>query len=46
MMGGVEIETRLPGETKRDARRRAKRERKELENGQRQRQLPAGRRDD
>jgi hypothetical protein len=46
VMGGVEIETRLPGETKRDARRRAKRERKELENGQRQRQLPAGRRDD
>lgn len=46
MMGGVEIETRLPGETKRDARRRAKRERKELENGHRQRQLPAGRRDD
>jgi hypothetical protein len=44
MMGGVEIETRLPGETKRDARRRAKRERKELETGQRQ--LPAGRRDD
>ncbi len=47
LMGGVEIETRLAGETRRDARRRAKREkneRKALESSRRH--LPAGRRDD
>ena len=47
MMGGVSIETRLPGESSRDARRRAKREAKALR-GQRA-ELPAAtarRRDD
>jgi hypothetical protein len=47
MMGGVEIETRLAGETKREARKREKREkleRKALDSGRRQ--LRAGRDDD
>jgi hypothetical protein len=35
MLGGVSIETRLPGESPRDARRRRKRERKELAAGAR-----------
>jgi hypothetical protein len=37
VMGGLDIQTRLPGETSRDARRRARRERKES----RRAQLPA-----
>ena len=33
LMGGFEIETRLPGETKREARKRRKRETRDLRNG-------------
>jgi Domain of unknown function (DUF1707) len=39
VMGGVSIETRLPGESRRDARKRIKKERKQLA-GARQRALP------
>lgn len=53
VMGGVSIQTRLPGESERDARKRAKKERKALAEAARQglpraevRSLPAGRRDD
>ena len=42
VMGGVSIETRLPGETERDARKREKRERKALRDN-RARALPPGR---
>jgi hypothetical protein len=41
VMGGVSIETRLPGETNRDARKRIKRERKQLAAGH-ARSLPPG----
>jgi hypothetical protein len=42
LMGSVEIFTRLPGESERDARRREKRERKQLRAGE-SRALPPGR---
>ncbi len=41
MMGGVRIETRLPGESRRQAKRRVKKERKELDSGRRK-ALPSG----
>ena len=41
IMGSVEVETRLPGETNGDARRRERRERKQLRKAQRG-ELPAG----
>ncbi len=44
MMGGVSIETRLPGETERDARKREKRERKALRSSA-DRALPPGKDD-
>ena len=44
-MGGVEIETRLPGETRRAARKRIKKERKALASAP-QRALGDGRRND
>jgi DUF1707 SHOCT-like domain len=44
MMGGVSIETRLPGESQRDARKREKRERKALRDGSRA-ALPPGKGD-
>jgi hypothetical protein len=40
LMGGVQIETRLPGESEQDARRRRRRERKELRRSQRRKLLP------
>jgi hypothetical protein len=42
VMGEVEISRRLPGESKRDARRRRKAERKQLKQAARQRALPPG----
>lgn len=45
MFGGVEIETRLPGESRRDARKRSKREARALRDGSRA-TLPPGERDD
>jgi hypothetical protein len=42
LMGSVEIFTRLPGESARDARRRERRERKQLRAGE-SRALPPGR---
>jgi hypothetical protein len=39
-MGGVHIETRLPGESERDARRRRRRERKELRQAEKRKLLP------
>jgi hypothetical protein len=40
IFGNVEVQTRLPGETERDAHRRRRRERKELE-ARRRGELPA-----
>lgn len=42
LFGEVEVSRRLPGESKRDARRRRKAERKELQRAARQRALPPG----
>jgi hypothetical protein len=42
VMGEVELSRRMPGETKRDARRRRRSERKQLKQAARQRALPPG----